>query len=374
MTEAYFNINDVILILSIGLSIVLAISQPLYTTKNHLSKYLLAAFFLCIAIFDFGILLIWNEYIPKGEIILTVTPYFYTIAALLKGPSLMLYVCSITDDNFRLQAHHWLHLIPTAIVSGVIVYFGIDLNLLRLDTFGLDNPTYRAIDYSLWFIKTVPFIYFTYALWVVWRYQKVVFTQNSSVNIEPIIWLYLLTGAYIASALWSLILSFLAVMYRLPYGVTDNYINFVLLIGIFFYSVALSPKLTAARTEEKQDQPASPSEKIATLVAKIMRGIKEDKLYLQPNINVEQFSEKVGLPYRDVSFAINRAFGTNFFEFINSYRVEEAKRYLSDKDHLDMSVMEILLESGFNSKSSFQRFFKRLTGESPTEFRKRSLS
>lgn len=371
MTEIYFNFNDVILILSIGLSAVLALSQPLYSGKRRLSNYLLASFFVCIAIYDISILLIWNDNLPSSTLVQTYTPYFYLTAALLKGPSLAMYVSSITNDNFRLNKYHLLHLLPSAAVVLVIAYFSINVALLRLDTFGLGSPIYRIADTVMWFIKLVPFFYFAYALWVVWRYHQVVFTQNSSVNIEPIVWLYLLTIAYIGSALWSLSLSVLAVMYRLPYGVTDNYINFALLIAIFFYSVALSPKLTRAR--EDANPTAEPNEKIASMVNKIMRGIKDDKLFLHPNINLEQFSEKVGLPHRDVSFAINRAFGNNFFEFINSYRVEEAKRYLSDEQFLDMSVMEILLQSGFNSKSAFQRFFKRLTGESPTEFRKRML-
>ncbi|VUD66734.1 HTH-type transcriptional activator Btr [Thalassocella blandensis] len=373
MNEAYFNLNDVILILSIGLSLVLALSQPLFTTKNSRSKYLLASFFLCIAVFDVAILLIWNEIIPKGQMIQKCTPYFYATAALLKGPALMLYVCSITNNDFSFKPLYWLHLIPAILVGILFAMFSIDITLIRLDTFGMDSPTYLVVDYSLWFMKLAPFLYFTYAFFVVWKYHSIVFTQNSSVNIEPIIWLYLLTGAYIASALWSLILGVLAVMYRLPYGVTDNYINFALLIAIFFYSVALSPKLTSAKSERTKSSEPEPNEKITSLVSKIMHGIKEEKLYLQANINVEQFSEKVGLPYRDVSFAINRAFGNNFFEFINSYRIEEAKRYLSDEQYLDMSIMEILMESGFNSKSSFQRFFKRLTGESPSEYRKRML-
>ena len=80
-----------------------------------------------------------------------------------------------------------------------------------------------------------------------------------------------------------------------------------------------------------------------------------------------------GEPTGALADAINKAFGTNFFEFINSYRIEESKRYLADEKYKDMTIMDILLESGFNSKSAFQRFFKRLTGISPTEFRREAL-
>ena len=372
MTTLYFNLNDVILILSIGLSIVLALSQPLFSTRNQLSKYLLAAFFASIAIADIGIILIWNEHLPSSPLIDTLTPYFFAVSTLLKGPTLVLYVQSITHEDFKLIRPHWLHLVPAIIVVAVITYNQIDINLLRLDTFGIDSSVYRAIDFIWWLVKLVPLAYFIYGLYIVSLYHRTVLTQNSSINEEAIIWLYVLTIAFIGSGLWTVMLTVLAVLYRLPFGVTDNYINFALLIAIFFYSVSFAQTLTTTKSEEKKDD--QPSENLDGIITKIMDGIKKDRLFLKPNINVEQFSERIGLPYRDVSFAINRAFGTNFFEFINTYRVEEAKRYLADEKHLNMSVMEILLESGFNSKSSFQRFFKRLTGDSPTEYRNKMIS
>lgn len=372
MTNLYFNLNDVILILSIGLSIVLALSQPLLTTKLPISKYLLAAFFISIALADIGILLLWNDHLPKSDLVNILTPYLYAPAILLKGPILVLYVTSITHDDFSITSKDWLHLLPSLLVVAVIAAFGIDNQLLRLDTFGIDSAVYRAVDFIWWFVKITPFCYFIYALYIVRRYHRTVFSHNSEVNEQAIVWLYLLTIAYICSAVWSLMLSFLAVIYRLPLGITDNYINFILLIALFFYSVSHAQQLTTTKGSRKTQSQSN--ENIDNLIGKIMSGITDQKLYLKPNINVEQFSEMIGLPYRDVSFAINRAFDRNFFEFINTYRVEEAKRYLGDKDHLHMSVMEILLESGFNSKSSFQRFFKRLTGESPTEYRNRVIS
>jgi AraC-like DNA-binding protein len=87
-------------------------------------------------------------------------------------------------------------------------------------------------------------------------------------------------------------------------------------------------------------------------------------------LNIEEFSKRINLPVKEVSAVINKHYNTNFFEFMNSYRVEEAKRLLSDTDK---SVMDVLLEAGFNSKSAFHRFFSRLVGMSPTEYRKQHL-
>jgi AraC-like DNA-binding protein len=58
---------------------------------------------------------------------------------------------------------------------------------------------------------------------------------------------------------------------------------------------------------------------------------------------------------------------------MNKYRVEEAKRLLLDQSCSEMTVLDILLQSGFNSKSAFHRFFSRLVGLSPTEFRKQAM-
>ena len=200
--------------------------------------------------------------------------------------------------------------------------------------------------------------------------------QHSELNETALWWLYYLTLGFVFAGVWTLTLSVLAYLYRLPLGVTDNYLNFVLLIALFYYSVSHAQYLTTTRDDDEDTrQPDAPvdTKPLDSTIRKIMEGINVQKLYLNQSINVEQFSEKIGVPYRDVSFAINKAFGTNFFEFINSYRIEESKRYLSDEKYIDMTIMEILLESGFNSKSSFQRFFKRFTGTSPTEFRRDAL-
>ena len=75
---------------------------------------------------------------------------------------------------------------------------------------------------------------------------------------------------------------------------------------------------------------------------------------------------------KEVFAVINKHHGTNFFEFMKKYRFEEATRLLLDERCSDMTVLGILLQASVNSKSAFHRFFIRLVGVSPTEFRKRA--
>lgn len=367
MTELYFNFNDVILILSIGLSLILAIFQTILSTKTKFSNYLLAAFFLSITISNIGVMLLWNEYLPKSPSINQLTPYLYSFSMLIKGPLLVMYVASITLEDFRIKKRYLYHLLPSILVFMVIISFNIDIDLMRLDTVGIERYTYLATDLVWWSLKLVPLMYFVYGLYSVYQYHKSIMFNNSAINETALIWLYLLTMAYVGAELWSVAVSLLALMYRLPFGITDNYLNFGLLIAIFYYSASYAQKLTLTKSSKNKNTQAN--DNLEQMIESIMQGIKQQKLYLNQSINIEQFSDKINLPQRDVSFAINRAFNTNFFEFINSYRIEEAKSYLSNKQYDNMTIMDILLESGFNSKSSFQRFFKRLVGMSPSEFR-----
>lgn len=378
MTTPIFNLNDIILILATGLSLILAFFQLFLPARKNITRALLATFFISIALADVSIMLIWNEYLPQPQWLTLLAPYLYSSALLLKGPLLILYVRSITEENFRLKRIQLFHLLPTFIVIAVIASFGIDTVRMREDTFGIYTTLAKVID-CLWYgVKIIPLIYFIAAMVTVRHYHKALRQQHSNVNETSLWWLYYLTFGFILAGIWTIVLGLLVYIYRVPLGVTDNYLNFVLLVALFYYSISYAQDLTTTKDDEefelpKESTPEVSARPLDSTIDKIMDGIVNQKLYLNQSLNVEQFSAKIGVPYRDVSYAINKTFGTNFFEFINSYRIEESKRYLADEKYKDMTIMDILLESGFNSKSAFQRFFKRLTGVSPTEFRREAL-
>jgi len=102
----------------------------------------------------------------------------------------------------------------------------------------------------------------------------------------------------------------------------------------------------------------------------VERVIKEQKIYLENNINLDRFAEAAGLKPRVLSSILHSHYKLNFFDFINGLRVEEAKRLLTAPEMEDVSILDIIYKSGFNSQSSFQRIFKRMTGCTPSEYRR----
>ncbi|GGD71060.1 helix-turn-helix domain-containing protein [Maribacter cobaltidurans] len=75
-----------------------------------------------------------------------------------------------------------------------------------------------------------------------------------------------------------------------------------------------------------------------------------------------------------MSLLINHHLGKHFFDFINEYRVNEAKAILENPDANQFTVLEILYQVGFNSKSTFYTAFKKVTNKTPTQYRKEAFS
>ncbi len=96
----------------------------------------------------------------------------------------------------------------------------------------------------------------------------------------------------------------------------------------------------------------------------------EHEPYLDPDLHVEKLALLLHMPVKELSTLINQYMRQNFFNFVNGYRIEKAKLLLSEQQNSKRTVLQILYDVGFNSKSSFNTAFKKHTGQTPTSFRK----
>ncbi len=96
-----------------------------------------------------------------------------------------------------------------------------------------------------------------------------------------------------------------------------------------------------------------------------------EKPYLEGDLTIVDVSDALGIPKHYITQIINEKLNKNFYTYVNTYRVEEAVRRMTGSEYRDHTVLRIAYDSGFNSKSAFNTIFKKFTGFSPTEFRKR---
>jgi len=104
---------------------------------------------------------------------------------------------------------------------------------------------------------------------------------------------------------------------------------------------------------------------------KFKEHVESSRAYLNPEITIGDICSTIDVPVYLISKELNTTLRKNFYFFINEYRVEEAKRMLADEKNAHKSVLTIGFDAGFNSKSTFNDIFKKITGETPSEFRAR---
>ncbi len=104
---------------------------------------------------------------------------------------------------------------------------------------------------------------------------------------------------------------------------------------------------------------------------RLLRHMEAHNPYLDPDIRLDDIATSLSMSPYHLSQTMNELLGVNFYAFVNTYRVEEAKRKLSDPEHFHKTVLEIAFDSGFNSKATFNRIFKQHTGQTPTQYKTR---
>ena len=110
--------------------------------------------------------------------------------------------------------------------------------------------------------------------------------------------------------------------------------------------------------------------KDAALHRRLMHAIEADKVYLRPGLTIEGLAGLLKAPTHQLRHLINASMGfRNFAAFLNGYRLEHAKGALSDANRARDTVLAIAYESGFASLQSFNRVFKDVVGQTPTDFR-----
>ena len=136
--------------------------------------------------------------------------------------------------------------------------------------------------------------------------------------------------------------------------------------GLLFYRRQQARK----RKEDKYKSSALGADKILEYMHRLDQVMEKDKAYLDTELNLGKLAEAAAIPAKHLSQLINEHYGLNFNDFVNRFRVEEAKRRLLDPAAREFKLLRIAFESGFNSKSVFNGAFRHHTGLSPSEFRR----
>jgi AraC-like DNA-binding protein len=145
---------------------------------------------------------------------------------------------------------------------------------------------------------------------------------------------------------------------------------------VFFLSMKGYEQLFPEKINDKaadistdtNDKQALSSLEIKRWSEKIRYLFEEQKLYHNPDLNIEMLSKELALSVRLTSYILNHGLEQNFTQLLNSYRTAEVVSRLSNGEHKKVTILSIAFDAGFESKSTFYRNFKSLTGLTPSEY------
>ena len=292
-------------------------------------------------------------------------PIFYSLAF---GPLIFFYVKSITNSSFQFSKKDWIHFVPVLLQAGLYWFL-----------------TFQSYPYKLWFWETIHFpityglefnltlismaIYLGFSIRLLVRYQKWLENQFSEFSKIHLNWLkILLTIMLVLCVFWSvdLILRYLFDIYHV-YNFSEISLGFVVLL--LAYGGIRQSNISQVNFEIKEKKSNAVVEELdVNLLEKIKARMTKEKDYLNPTLSLKEFSQNLNTPSRTISKHINQGLGISFVDFVNQYRVEELKAKIDSGQLEQFTLLSLALESGFNSKSSFNRIFKKLTKMSPSEY------
>ncbi len=296
---------------------------------------------------------------------------------LFQGVLLYFYVASVTNQGPKKNWHYWLHLIPAGLAYLYLIRFFVLPASEKIEVFKMQGGEEHAL-----FMMVLQLAVFVsgiiYVLWcskLLLNHKKNIRKQFSDIEEINLSWLqFLVLGLGIV---WCLV-----IITQNDTLIYQAVAVFVILIGFFGvqqknifnetkrqFESQVKVEANTEKTEKDKYQNSGLSDSLANdQYEKLTSLMQEEELYKNAALSLGDLASAMDLHPNYLSQVINEKGGKSFYDFVNQYRVEAFKKLLEEKAHEKYTLMTLAFDCGFNSKSTFNRYFKKMTGQTPTQY------
>jgi len=317
-----------------------------------------------------GINILWNEL--NG---------FPREVKLLFGPVVYFYFRAQVNREFKLQKNHLWHFFPyafaflyqlTAFVQGAEAVQDFQ-----------SSTHFLVMSYVNRVVVIASFVfYLSRCIAIYKRYRRWSLDQFSNTELISFTWfrnfIYTMIFWLSFQQIMNVIDFFLDLAFYQDWWWNLALVAVTLYIGLAGYEQKQPAKIhfetseTVATPEVmsskgKADKSSIDDEKSA-IAQRLKKLMEEDKLYIQPDLNLQELAQHLKVNAVQLSSTINQVFNQNFNDYVNSLRIEEFIRRYQEDTHNRYTLLSIAFDSGFNSKATFNRAFKKIKGSSPKEY------
>jgi AraC-like DNA-binding protein len=365
--------------ISVFVSLLLAFFLLTVKTENKLANRLFAWFFIFSAIDLSGFFI---DAGTRNELNLEI---FRSTACLFGMPLFYLFVLAVCYSDFKLKWKHLVHLLPFLLINLVFIpriYLSTNIDK---DSFAATLNQMPEI-YLIQILIELQYIFYIVSVFLILKKYREIYLENyADSSTATYKWLFQITTVFLIAH------SIVAVKNILRYsGFREIFLwanvlvgAIALLITCWFIMKALNHpelfrgvnsklKLVKDILPEVEEETGSKDVKdnsISSQIATLKQYMLESEPFLDPSLTIQELANQIDIPVRELSVLINHQMDQHFFDFVNEYRIKKAMGILKDQSRGQLTVLEILYEVGFNSKSSFNTSFKKYTNLTPTAYR-----
>lgn len=366
-----FDFTDILLFLGISQGLFLGITLSLVNNKNKSANKILS-YMLFIAC----VMLIGRIYYPKyhGVFFFRIAGFVDTLIFLF-GPMLYLYIRRLAFYEVPAYKISWFHFIPALLhvlfFAGTLFYTTTEI--LVLSSEGKLNLIYFIIE-TLGLLSNLAYTYASFKLVKLYEVEEknnLSYSQRVNAYLQ-----ILLFGISVFLLLW--VLSYFNTNFiRMRELLFISYHLIWISVPIFIYIIGFfslkQPEIFRVPVikDKKVKRERLEGKELETIKKNLEFLMVDKKIYLNNELTLKQLSEELDTSTNNVSWLLNNIHKCSFYDYINTYRVQEFITKIKRGEHHQHTILALSLDSGFNSKSTFNKAFKMIKKETPSNYIRR---
>jgi len=347
-----------------GIGIAVFLEFLLLTKKNKsASDWILTLWMFVILIHQFLLFVFITEDVLRFPFLLGLEHPL----PLLQGVFLYLYVCFLTNQLPEQKKLLLLHFVPAVLMYLYLIPFlalPADAKIAVYRGRGAGYEVFMML--KSYAVAISGIFYVTWSALLLRRHRINIRDQFSDLDKVNLQWLRILT--YGMGGIWLLVIFF-----RDQTLILAGVVIFVFLIG--FFGIRQAEIFTTAPLPADDDAPRKKypksgltEEASGKLHQSLTHLMTEEALYRKSDLSINDLASKLGVHPNYLSQIINQKEEKNFYDFVNTYRFEEFKKLIAMEKNRQYTLLSLARDCGFSSKSSFNRYFKKATGQTPSEY------
>jgi AraC-like DNA-binding protein len=357
----------------------LILSVMLFLKKGRQSNRLLASLIFLMALASLNLYITGTDWYSHSPVMIFILDFIPMIVVMPMGPLIYFYVRSFSDPAFEFNKKYRVQFYT--VIIDLVPYMTAFLYVTGLVFKWFpknDAPWGKFIDQYNVYSDIPRWISISVYLWVSSSYLKSFENESEKSNRKPpedLRWLKYFIRIFA-------VFQFIWLCYLIPYVIPKysnrlldlvNWYPVYIPMSIIIYVLGIKGYLKASAPSVFKNTPSKKTSSINEQLGKevtdrLKKVMEEEKLWLDPGLNLSLLMKHTGIPTKTISAVLNQQMNKSFSEFINEYRIDAIKARLLSSDDKTLTIAGIAYECGFNSQPTFQRAFKSILGESPSEF------